>query len=183
MTALPTVTWRLDAYAGHWLTDADLHAVTAWMRENGLDGATTERPVVVADGLITYGQDRSGPTVRAPHRDIVMMTVQQRTAPPNIQQPECSPDQMAALQAVFATHEWSSGFDGVCVSCSSIRVDDTGRIWCRRDDAVAWPCPPVRQALVTAGCPLPLRADDSSGLLFGDCLDPADNARAFGGAA
>jgi hypothetical protein len=175
VTTLAAITWRLPAHAAHWLPDEDLSAVTAWMADNNLDRATAQAPVEVADGQITYGGDRSPSTVRAAHREIVTVTVPLRTLPPAIAEPSCSAVELAALQEVFLAHEWSAGFDGVCVDCSRIRLDESGRAWCHRDDAVAWPCPPVRAALVRAGFGVPA---GQAGRILGDCLDPADNARA-----
>lgn len=180
-TALPAgpdltaVTWRLPVHAAHWLSDEDLSAVTAWMDDNGMDGATAQAPVEVANGQITYGQDRSPGTVRAAQREIVTVTVALRTPPPAIPEPACSPAELAALQAVLADHEWSAGFDGVCVDCSTTEIDELGRIRCHCDDAVAWPCPPARAALVRAGFGVPA---GQTGWILGDCLDLADNARA-----
>lgn len=178
MSVRTDVAWRLDAYAGHWLTDDELTAVTDWMAANGLDRATAERPVVVEHGTVTYGQDRSLSHVRSPHRDIVAVTMPLRTAPPTVQQPTCAPEVLAELQETFRHHEWSAGFGGVCVDCSEIQVDESGRVWCRRDDAVQWPCPPVWRAMYAAGMPVPPLAGHQ--VILGSTLDPADNARVFG---
>lgn len=182
MSDLANITWRLDAYAGHWLTDSELAAVTEWMAENDLDRATAERPVLVENGTVTYGQDRSGATVRAPHREIVTTTKPLRTAPPQVRQLDCTPPARAALESVFSHHEWSCGFGGVCVTCSRITTDEAGRVWCHQDDAVTWPCRPVWEAMLAAGCPVPTPPDDEfPGVVFGDCLDPEVSARAFAG--
>lgn len=98
-----------------------------------------------------------------------------RARPPAITPPRCSPAELAALQEVLAAHEWSAGYGGVCVDCSSTHVDAAGRVWCRRADAAAWPCPPVRAALVAAGFGVPA---GPAGPILGDCFDPTDNARA-----
>ncbi|UKD50895.1 hypothetical protein L3Q65_00960 (plasmid) [Amycolatopsis sp. FU40] len=171
---LARIAWNLPACAPHWLSDTELAAVTAWMADNHLDRATAQTPIEVADGKITYGQDRSPDTVRAAHRDIVAVTVPLRTPPPEVAQPRCSPAVLAKLQAVFDDHEWSAGYGGVCVDCSETYAD-AGQLRCRRDDAVAWPCPPVRAALAAAGLAV---APGTPDRILGDCLDPADNARA-----
>lgn len=179
-SALAEVEWRLDTYAGHWLPIDDLTAVNEWMRENHLRRATAEQPVTVEGGMITYGQDRSPGHVRAVDREIVTVTAPLRTAPPKVWQPTCSVEDLAALNEVFAQHEWSSGFDGVCVDCSGIQVDEQGRILCRREDACPWPCPPVAEALRKAGMLSDPAADQAlPRRVLGDCLDPVENARAF----
>jgi hypothetical protein len=177
MTDLNAITWRLNAYAGHWLTDDDLTAVTDWMADNQLDRVTAQHPVTVSHGQITYGQDRSPSTVRAAHRDIVTVTAPLLTVPPVVWQPDCDESAMAQLRKVFDEHEWSAGFGGVCVDCSRIAVDETGRVWCHRDDAARWPCSAVRDALAEADIPVP--GEEFTPRVLGDCLDPDDNARAF----
>lgn len=169
------LTWQLPAYAGHWLSADDLSAVVAWMADNDLEDATAQAPLEVVDGRITYGQDRSPDTVRAAHRKIATVTVPLRTPPPTIAKPPCSTAELAKLQAVLAHHEWSAGFDGVCVDCSATQFDAHGRVYCHRDDVVTWPCPPVRAALATAGFHVPAGPAER---ILGDCLDPVDNARA-----
>lgn len=181
--ALARITWRLDAYAGFWLPLDELSAVTDWMAGNRLDRVTAERPVLVENGTVTYGQDRSGVTVRSHRRDIVMTTVVLLTAPPTVYQPSCTPSELRALQSVFREHEWSCAFDGVCVDCSAIQTRADGRIWCHRDDAATWPCEPVRRALAIAGLPVLPPAGDAALRRLGDCLDPVDNAMVFGRAA
>lgn len=178
MPDLADITWRLYAYAGHWLPDDDLTAFTDWMAANRLDPATAELSVLVDGGVITYGQDRSGPEVRSPHREIATVTVPLRTPPPDVYQPTCGPDALAALHAVLARHEWSSGFDGVCVDCSDTTTGLDGRIWCHRDAAAPWPCPSVRAALTEAGMPVPTSGHRPIRVL-GDCLDSDDNAKVF----
>ena len=168
------ITWRLEAYAAHWLTDEELSAVIEWMAANGLDRATAQHPVVAANGEITYGQDRSDVTVRAADRDIVTVTVPLRTEAPVVRRPNLSEAALADLQAVFAEHEWSAGFGGVCVDCSDFWTGEDGRVWCRRDGAVPWPCPPVQNALGDAGLLWQPR-------ILGDTLDPDDNATLFAG--
>ncbi|MFG1913079.1 hypothetical protein [Kribbella sp. NPDC048928] len=177
---LGRIVWRLDAYAGHWLTATDLTAVTEWMADNHLERATAQRPVIVECGRITYGQDRSDLTVRAQHRDIATVTVPLLTAPPAIVPPLCEPAHLAVLHAVLAQHEWSSGFGGVCVDCSRTQTAANGQIWCHRDDVEPWPCPPVRTALREAKIPVPGPAEAPLPRVLGDCLSPAHNARAFG---
>jgi hypothetical protein len=178
---LASVTWRLNAYAAHWLSDDDLAAVTEWMADNNLDLATAEHPVVVQGGTITYGRDRSDSTVRSPHRDIVTATVPLRTVPPTVWRPDCTAAEMAALHKLFADHEWSEGFGGSCVDCSVTSVGDDGRIWCHRGDVVQWPCPPVRALLIKIGASVPPATDGHQSLrILGDCLDPDDNAKVFG---
>lgn len=177
MTDLDAIAWKLDAYAGHWLNDDDLTAVTDWMADNGLDRVTAQRPVVVAGGRITYGQDRSPVTIRAAHRDIVTVSAPLLTVPPAVWQPDCGDAALSELHEVFVRHEWSAGFGGVCVDCSRIQVDEAGRVWCHRDDAVPWPCQPVLDALDAAGIPLP--GQQFTPRMLGDCLDPEDNKRAF----
>jgi hypothetical protein len=142
---LASITWQLDAYAGHWLANDELTAIADWMADNHLTRATAERPVIVKNGTITYGQDRSPSTVRAPHRDIVTITVLLRTAPPKVWQPDCGPAAMAQLHEAFRRHEWSSGFGGVCVDCSQTRI--TGMTSCRgpaRPSKKPWPRPEYR---------------------------------------
>jgi hypothetical protein len=178
---LTRITWRLDAYAGHWLSTGDLTAVTDWMTANRLRRATAERPVTVANGVIVYGQDWSLSHIRARDRTIITVTVPLRTAPPDVWQPDCGPAELAELLEVFRWHEWTSGFGGSCVDCSRTRREDDGRLWCYRDDAAPWPCPPVREALAKAGMPVPpVVIEQRSPRVLGDCLDPAANARAFG---
>lgn len=174
---LTAIAWRLPAYAGHWLPEEQLTAVTDWMADNGLDGATAQREVVVAGGQVTFGQDRSPSTVRCADREIVLVTVPLRTPPPAVWQPDLDEQAMATLRAVFDQHEWSAGFGGVCVECSNVQVDEAGRVWCHRDEAAAWPCPPVRDALAEAGIPVP---GERPLRILGDCLDPGDNERLFG---
>ena len=178
---LVSMTWRLDAHAGHWLTDDELTAVTDWMADHQLDRVTAQRPLVVEHGTITYGQDRSDVTVRAAHREIVTTTVPLRTAPPKVWQPDCAAAVMAELQETFDRHEWSSGFGGVCVTCSHVRIGEDGRVWCHRDAAAPWPCPPIREVLHKAAIPVPAAAAGSEPRrILGDCLSPAANATVFG---
>jgi hypothetical protein len=176
-TPLASVSWQLLPYAGHWLPDADLGAVTEWMRDNRLVRATAQRPVVVEHGQVTYGRDDSPATVRAAQRVIVTATVPLRTAPPAVWCPDIDETGLAALTEVFAAHEWSAGFDGVCVDCSAIQIGPDGRVYCHVDDAVAWPCPPVRDVMAAVGVPVP---GERPPRILGDCLDPDDNARLFG---
>lgn len=177
---LKSISWRLDIGAGHWLPADDLSAVTAWMSDNRLDRATAAHPVIVENGGIRYGQDRSPSHIRHPHRDIVTTTVPLRTPPPAVWQPTCGPDALARLADTFGEHEWTSAFDGACVDCSSPQVDSRGRLWCHRNDAVLWPCPPVQAALEAAGMPISKRWTPR---LLGDCLSAADNAAVFGSAS
>jgi hypothetical protein len=176
---LASVVWHLEAYAGHWLPIDDLTEVTAWMRENHLDRATAEHPVVVRDGMITYGQDRSPGHVRAADREIITTIVPLRTMPPNVWRPTCHPASLEALNEVFRAHEWSEGFDGVCVDCSDVHIDEHGRSWCRRENACAWPCSPVAEAMLRAGIQVEDPDKLAPGVVLGDCLSPADNARAI----
>lgn len=180
---LARITWQLDAYAGFWLPLEELTAVTDWMADNRLERATAARAVLVENGTVTYGLDRSGVTVRSRHRDIVMTTVPLLSAPPTVYQPDCTQSELSVLQAVFSEHEWSCAFDGVCVDCSAIQTRADGRIWCHRADAATWPCEPVRRALAVAGMPVPPPAGDNALRRLGDCLDPVDNAMVFGRAA
>jgi hypothetical protein len=179
MPDLAAIVWHLDTHAPVWLTDADLFAVTAWMDDNAMRGSTADRPVDVRDGQITYGRDYSGPTVRSPHRDIRTTVVPLRTAPPDVWQPDCDPAALRCVQAVIAEHEWTPAFDGSCVDCSTTWMDGD-RIMCRREDAVSYPCLPVRRALAEAGLPVPAPDDGQLLRVLGDCLDPVTNALAFG---
>lgn len=172
--------WHLDAYAGTWLSLADLTSLTGWMDANGMERATAEHPIDVRTGAITYGSDRSGPSVRQGHRDIRTVTVALRTPPPDVYQPI----QTDALQAALKTigeHEWSSGFGGTCVTCSTVTVNDAGQVMCRRDDAVRWPCPLVREAMLGADLPVPppIPGQDTVRIL-GDCLAERSHAAVFG---
>ncbi|MFE5565930.1 hypothetical protein ACFQ68_13170 [Amycolatopsis japonica] len=174
--ALTAIAWRLEAYAGDWLSSEELAAVVEWMADNGLVRATAQHPVVVAAGRVTYGKDLSDSTVRAARREIVTTTVLLRSAPPTVTQPACPPEEMAALQRVLRDHEWSAGFGGVCVDCSVTTLGADGQIRCHRDDAMAWPCGPVRDALAAAGLPAPGHTEQQPKLVFGDFLDPAIHA-------
>lgn len=60
---LANISWRLDAYAGHWLTNEELTAITDWMADNQLHRATAERPVVVEPSAPEWRTARS-PTAR-----------------------------------------------------------------------------------------------------------------------
>lgn len=110
----------------------------------------------------------------------MLVTLPLRTAPPNVYQPTCEADALAELHEVFRRHEWSSGFGGVCVDCSDTRIGEDGRVWCHRDDAASWPCPPVHAALARAGMPVLLGNGQRPIRILGDCLDPVDNAKVFG---
>lgn len=113
--SLTQITWRLPAYAGHWLLQADFDTVIDWMRANRLHRHTAERPVVVEHGQITYGQDRSDATVLPP-RDIVEVTTSLLTTPPTVWQPTCTAEALATVTAVFDEHVWSIGDgNGACV--------------------------------------------------------------------
>ncbi|QXV63565.1 hypothetical protein [Amycolatopsis sp. TNS106] len=175
---LAAIIWQLEAYAGHWLPLDELSAVTSWMEDNRLVRATAQHPVVVVAGWITYGKDLSDAIVRAPQREIVTTTVPLRSAPPVVTRPACSPEAMAALQQAFRDHEWSAGFGGVCVDCSDTTLGDDGQIRCHRDNVVAWPCGPVRDAFALAGLPIPNDAGRQPRLALGDFLDPAVHAEA-----
>jgi hypothetical protein len=177
---MSSTTWHLPVYAGLWLSDDDLTAVTDWMDANGLARATADRPVIVDDaGQITYGQDRSGPNARRPHRDIVMRTLPLRSEPPQIWLPAARA--LPALEKVLDTHEWTTGFGGACVDCSYTTTSATGQIMCRREDVVLWPCPPVRSALIEAGIPVPPPVPGQDSLLvLGDGLDRRVHAHVFG---
>lgn len=183
MTALADIVWRLPAYGGHLLIDDELYAVTDWMRDNELFRCTAQHPVVVRDGQITYGLDTSPPTVRAAQREITEATVPLRTAPPAISLPDAPPEALAALVELFTAHEWSSAFDGSCVTCSPVEERD-GWLYGHRATVALWPCPPVRDALEAVGVHVPPRpASKATPRILGDCLDPADNAHAFGATA
>lgn len=183
MPDLAAIVWHLDAWAPVWMSDDDLFAVTDWMRDNDLDRSIAARPVDVRGGQITYGKNLSGPTVRIAVADIRTTTVPLLTAPPNVWQPTCDAAALRRGQDVIARHEWTSGFDGSCVDCSTTWTDRNGRIMCRREDAVSYPCPPVRRALADAGLPVPPPPADQPIRFLGDCLDPIANAMAFGAPA
>jgi hypothetical protein len=175
-SSLTQITWRLDAYAGHWLPQADFDTVIDWMRANRLRRHTAERPVVVEHGQITYGQDRSDATVLPP-RDIVEVTTTLLTTPPTVWQPTCTAEALSTVTAVFDEHVWSIGDgNGACVTCSDTHRGADGRLYSRSDRVAAWPCPPVLCVLVDHGFPIP---NEPAPRVLGDCLDAAANARAF----
>jgi hypothetical protein len=176
MVNLATISWRMEAFAAHWMSDDELSATTAWMADNYLILATAERPVVVRNGKITYGKDRSDATVRRPNRDIMLTTVVLRTPPLTIRPVPCDADALAVLTEVFQRHEWSTGFGGACVTCTPGQTDDQGRVWGGRDDVVTWPCPAVADAMAIAGVPIP---NAETARFLGDCLSERDNAQAF----
>jgi hypothetical protein len=175
-----STTWELPAYAGHWLSDEDVTAVTDWLQANGARRASFNQPIVVANGVIRFGQDHSDSTVRARHRDVRQCDVPLRTEPPNVTRPNVEPRVLLDLVSLFEQHEWSAGFGnqgGVCVDCSPIVVRD-GKVYCRVNDVMPWPCPPVRAAMNAANVPIPGPSEPTPRML-GDCLDPAAQARAF----
>lgn len=177
---LDAITWRLPAYAAHWLPDDDLTAVTDWFAANQVRRASFDRPVLVERGVIRFGQDHSDSTVRARNRVIVTREVPLRTAPPAVFQPDVDEQVLDELAALFQRHEWSAGFGnqgGVCVDCSPILVRE-GKVYCHVDDVMPWPCPPVRAAMNAAGVPVPGPPAPTPRVL-GDCLDPAAQAKAF----
>jgi hypothetical protein len=174
------ITWRLDAYAPHWLPLSDLHAVTQWMDTNGVEDPTAAHPVVVEDGTIRFEQDRCPDHVPTARRRTTTVTLPLLTVPPEVYQPTCGEAAVKVLTAVFEEHEWSAGFGGVCVTCSDTWVDGR-RILCHRDGTVPWPCMPIREAMAKAGVPLdPPVPNGPPMLVFGDTLSPEKNAIAFG---